>query len=110
MRFARVCALLQRRGAGVREVSLPLFRDGEAIWAGVGLHSVPAMIESDQEGYWRGGYCNVAWQAAFGKARRARANDFFAHGQISVAVWHVCQGGVHEHLFLQGSEPEDGAA
>ena len=69
-------ALLQRRGAGVREVSLPLFRDGEAIWAGVGLHSVPAMIESDQEGYWRGGYCNVAWQAAFGKARRARANDF----------------------------------
>ena len=67
---------LRHDGAQVREVSLPLFKDGEAIWLGVGTHSVSAMIESDQEGYWRGGYCNVAWQAAFGNARRARANDF----------------------------------
>ena len=67
---------LRHDGAQVHEVSLPLFKDGEAIWLGVGTHSVSAMIESDQEGYWRGGYCNVAWQAAFGNARRARANDF----------------------------------
>ena len=66
---------LRRQGAEVREVSLPLFEYGEAIWLGVGTHSVSAMIESDQEGYWRGGHCNVAWQAAFGNARRARADD-----------------------------------
>ena len=66
---------LRHKGAEVREVSLPLFEYGEAIWLGVGTHSVSAMIESDQEGYWRGGHCNVAWQAAFGNARRARADD-----------------------------------
>ena len=63
-------------GAEVSEVSLPLFRDGEAIWHGVGFHSLTAMIDSDQEGYWRGGYCDVAWQSAFGTARRERADDF----------------------------------
>ena len=67
---------LRRCGAEVSEVSLPLFRDGEAIWHGVGYHSLTAMIESDQEGYWRGGYCNVDWQHAFGTARRERAEDF----------------------------------
>ena len=46
---------LRRDGAEVCEVSLPLFKDGEVIWLGVGTHSVSAMIESDEEGYWRGG-------------------------------------------------------
>lgn len=67
---------LRARGAEVCEVTVPLFRDGEAIWHGVGYHSLTAMIESDQEGYWRGGYCDVAWQTAFGTARRARAEYF----------------------------------
>lgn len=67
---------LQEKGVQVQEVSLPLFKDAESIWLGVVTHSGSAMIESDQEGYWRGGYCNVGWQAAFGKSRRVWADDF----------------------------------
>ena len=77
---------LRRDGAEVCEVSLPLFKDGEVIWLGVGTHSVSAMIESDEEGYWRGGYCNVAWQAAFGSARRARANDFLRAAKFRLVL------------------------
>ena len=79
-------ARLQAGGAMVREVSLPLFEDGEAIWLGVGTHSVSAMMDSDQEGYWRGGYCNPAWQAAFGSARRARANDFLPAAKFRMVL------------------------
>jgi amidase len=63
-------------GATVEEVSIPLFLHGDAIWTGVVTHSMAAMVESEQEGYWRGGYFNVGWQEAFGKFRRAKANDF----------------------------------
>lgn len=67
---------LERKGALVKEVSLPLFKDAEAIWNGIVTHSMSALVESDQEGYWRGGYCNVGWQEAFGAARRTRADNF----------------------------------
>ena len=77
---------LRGDGAEVREVSLPLVKDGEAIWLGIGTHSISAMIESDLEGYWRGGYCNVAWQAAFGNARRARANDFLRAAKFRMVL------------------------
>ena len=77
---------LQRDGAEVRNLSLPLFKDGEAIWLGIGTHSISAMIESDLEGYWREGYCNVGWQAAFGSARRARANDLLRAAKFRLVL------------------------
>jgi len=38
-------------------------------------HGMTALFQSDAEGYWRGGYYNVGWQEAFGKFRRASADD-----------------------------------
>jgi amidase len=67
---------LGKKGAVVKEVSLPLFKDAEAIWNGILNHSMSALFESELEGYWRGGYCNVGLQAAFGAARRTRADEF----------------------------------
>lgn len=67
---------LGKKGAVVKEVSLPLLKDAEAIWNGILIHSMSALFESDLEGYWRGGYCNVGLQAGFGAARRTRADEF----------------------------------
>ena len=67
---------LRQLGATCTEVSLPMFKDAWAIWTGIASHSVSAMIESDGEGYWRGGMCNLSWNEAFGRARRARSQDF----------------------------------
>lgn len=63
-------------GASSKEVSLPLWKDAWAIWNGFVAHSASAMVESDLEGYWRGGLCDVNWQEAFGKARRAGSDGF----------------------------------
>ena len=67
---------LEKKGASSQEVSLPLFRNARAIWTALTTHSITAMLESDGEGYGRGGYCNIGWQEAFGRARRSRSDDF----------------------------------
>jgi amidase len=77
---------LARKGAVVKEVSLPLLKDAEAIWNGIVTHSMSALVESDGEGYWRGGYCNVGLQAAFGAARRTRADDFAPFTKVRIIL------------------------
>ncbi|MEK7847372.1 MAG: amidase family protein, partial [Chloroflexota bacterium] len=67
---------LGEKGVSAQEVSLPLFRDSRAIWTALTAHSAAAMVESDGEGYWRGGWCNIGFQEAFGRARRIRGHDF----------------------------------
>jgi amidase len=69
-------ATLVGLGASSRTVSLPIWRDARAIWNGFAAHSVAAMIESDLEVPSRGGWCNLGWQEAFGKARRAGSDCF----------------------------------
>ena len=66
---------LGEMGASIKEVSLPLFRDARPIHRAIMTHGLSAMMESDGEGYWRGGNCNLSWQQAFGRARRVRSHD-----------------------------------
>jgi amidase len=67
---------LQGEGAAVGEVSLPWWQICPSILLGVLCHSNAVMVDSDLEGYFRGGLCDPAWQQAFGLARRAGSNDF----------------------------------
>lgn len=74
--FRAAVDLAGRLGATVGEVSLPMWKHGQAIWNGFAAHAIHAMIESGQEGYGRLGLCDVGWQQAFGDARRARSDMF----------------------------------
>ena len=67
---------LQAIGASVEAVSVPWWKDAWPILLAVIAHSVPAMVESDLEGYWRGGMCDPDWQEVFGRARRAGSDGF----------------------------------
>ena len=67
---------LQARGASVEEVSLPWWPDAWPVLLSIIGHSLAAMVESDLEGYWRGGMCDPDWQEAFGRARRAGSDGF----------------------------------
>ena len=68
--FANAVRALESMGGIAREISLPLWSEALAIWTGFASHSLSSMIEADMETYGRGGFCNVGWQEAFGKARR----------------------------------------
>jgi amidase len=66
--------LLEREGAVLRDVSLPLWSDAQAIWTSFVAHSLSTIVENNLEGFGRLGWCNLAWQDAFGKARRTAAD------------------------------------
>ena len=67
---------LESAGATATEKSIPWWKDCGTVLLGLLSHSHAAMVESDLEGYWRGGRCDPGWQEAFGKARRAGSDGF----------------------------------
>jgi amidase len=67
---------LEALGAEIRQVSCPLWPNARAIWNGFASHAIPAMIESNQEGFSRLGLCDPDWQKAFGDARRTTSDRF----------------------------------
>ena len=81
----RALGALEGRGASVAEISLPWWRHSWPVLHGLLCHTASAMVESDLEGYWRGGRCDPDWQQAFGKARRAGSDGF----PTLLKVWMV---------------------
>ena len=67
----RALDALAGEGAVCRPISLPLWPEAQAIWTTFAAHGISVMVESNLEGYGRGGFCNLGWQDAFAKARRA---------------------------------------
>jgi len=64
-------------GADVKEVSIPMHRDGIHIWNAIAVEGATAqMVRGDALGWnWRGHY-SLGMRDFYGRARRARANDF----------------------------------
>ena len=68
--YRNALAALKDMGAICSEVSVPLWPDAQAIWTTFAAHGISAMVESNLEGFGRSGFCHIAWQDAFGKARK----------------------------------------
>jgi len=69
--------MLGEKGATVKEVSSPIHRDGIHIWNAIAVEGATAqMVRGDGLGFnWRGHY-SLGLRDFYGRARRARANDF----------------------------------
>lgn len=63
-------------GAELREVSVPMHRDGLAIWNGIANEETAATIAGEGVGHFGNGYYDTELMAAFGRARRERADEF----------------------------------
>jgi amidase len=68
---------MSSQGAQVSDVSIPMHRDGLHIWTGIALEGATAqMVRGDGAGWnYRGHYLEGLCDF-YGRARRARANDF----------------------------------
>ena len=93
---------LEGLGASVREVSLPMWRDGWAIWMAVGAHSYTAMVESDQQGYFHKGLATPSLAEAFGKARRTGADHFPPHVKLIMIVGKYLMKEYFNSYFAKG--------
>ena len=61
---------LQDAGARVREVSIPLWRDGWDIWTAVLATEITTLIENNEQGLFHGGYTSPEFAQAYGALRR----------------------------------------
>ncbi len=63
-------------GAELREVSIPMHRDGFAIWNGIANEGTTATVASEGIGHFGNGYYDTELMDAFGRARRENADEF----------------------------------
>jgi amidase len=69
-------AELESLGATAEEVSIPWHVDGFFIWLAVENEEMAVMWDTDGTGYFTDGHYDTDYAAAFGKARRAQADEF----------------------------------
>ena len=63
-------------GADCHEVSVPMHRDGFAIWSGIANEETAATIAGEGIGHFGNGHYDTDLMAVFGRARRERADEF----------------------------------
>lgn len=69
--------VLERAGAQTTEVSVPMHADGLAIWNAIALEGASyQLVQADAVGTNHGGHYMTELADFYGRARRARANDF----------------------------------
>lgn len=73
-------------GADLRQISVPMHRDGLAIWNGIVTEETAATIAGEGIGHFGNGYYDTELMAAFGRTRRERADEFLLTVKLVVAL------------------------
>jgi len=73
-------------GATVEEVSVPMHDDGLAIWNGVAIEETTATIRDEGIGKYGDGYYDEQFAEAFGRARRASADDYLVTLKLTLVL------------------------
>jgi len=89
-------------GAKVTEVSIPIHRDGVHIWNAIAVEGATAqMVRGDALGWnWRGHY-SLGMRDFYGRARRARANDFPTTVKLTVLLGEYMSDRYNGHYYAK---------
>ena len=89
-------------GAKVTEVSIPIHRDGVHIWNAIAVEGATAqMVRGDALGWnWRGHY-SLGMRDFYGRARRARANDFPTTVKLTVLLGQYMSDRYNGHYYAK---------
>jgi amidase len=89
-------------GAAVREVSVPMHRDGVHIWNGIGDEGVTTLMfrGNGMGNNWKGHY-GTSMLDAFARGRQARANDLDDSVKLTVLAGHYLQEAYHGRYYAK---------
>lgn len=73
-------------GANVIEVSIPMHRDGLAIWNAIAIEGTTATVNSECVGHYGNGFYDMQMADAFGRARRAHADDYLITLKLTLVI------------------------
>ncbi|WP_122088650.1 amidase [Halalkalicoccus subterraneus] len=88
-------------GAKLRDISVPMHRDGLAIWNGIANEETAATIAGEGIGHFGNGYYDTELMAAFGQARRERANEFPPTVKFVVALGEYLTEEYHGRYYAK---------
>jgi amidase len=90
-------------GATVEEVSVPLHRDGLAIWNAIAMEgATDLMVRGDAFGTNHRGHYTTDLVDFYGRARRTRANDYSATVKLTVLLGHYLSDRYNHHYYAKG--------
>lgn len=73
-------------GAEVTELSVPMHLDGLPIWNAIVMEETTALVDHDGIGRYGDGHYDVQFADAFGKARRAHAEDYLSTVKLTLIL------------------------
>jgi len=95
--------VLERAGASVEEVSVPMHRDGLAIWNAIAIEgATDLMVRGDAFGTNHKGHYTTDLVDFYGRARRARANDYSVTVKLTVLLGHYLSEAYNHHYYAKG--------
>lgn len=90
-------------GAQVREISVPLHREGVHFWNGVGIEGTWAiMVRGEGMGHGWLGYYDTALVEFYGRSRRTRAQDFSPTVKMVLLLGHYLGERYHGRYYARG--------
>jgi amidase len=94
---------LARAGATVEEVSVPMHRDGLAIWNAVAIEgATDLMVRGDAFGTNHKGHYTTDLLDFYGRARRARARDYSATVKLTMLLGAYLSEVYNHHYYAKG--------
>jgi amidase len=95
-------AVLERAGAHVEEVSVPMHRDGLAIWNAIAIEgATDLMVRGDAFGTNHSGHYTTDLVDFYGRARRARAADYSVTVKLTVLLGHYLSDDYNHHYYAK---------
>src|SRR5215211_6060684 len=89
-------------GATVEEVSVPMHRDGLAIWNGVAMEgATELMVLGDAFGTNHKGHYTTDLVDFYGRARRARGRDYSVTVKLNVVLGHYLSETYNHHYYAK---------
>jgi len=89
-------------GAEVTEVSVPMHLDGLPIWNAIGLEEITATVEAECVGHYGTGFYDTQFADAFGRARRAQADDYLATMKLTLIAGQYLADEYRGHYHAKG--------
>ena len=97
-------------GASVEEVSIPMHRDGLAIWNAIATEgATDLMVRGDAFGTNHKGHYTTDLVDFYGRARRARGADYSVTVKLTALLGHLPERGLQPPLLREGAQPRPAA-
>lgn len=91
--------VFEQAGAEISEVSIPMHLDGLTIWNAIALEATAATVDAECVGHYGKGFYDTQMADAFGRARRAQADDYVTTLKMTLVLGEYLSDQYRGHYY-----------